>query len=223
MTGHVARAEVIVDATPRRSGARSPTRSRCGRGWWAPTLTTDWQVGSPITWQGEMNGKPYEDKGEVLEVDEPHRLSMTHYSPLMGQEDKPENYHTVTYTLTPTRDGRTTVTLEQDGNESAGAGRAVLAELAGDARVAEVGRRVGLTRRPASSPAPQAESAPTRAGRRRSAVTSVGSAEARLERDRDGLEGLAHGAVRLGVLGSGLEVLGRHAGRPRRRRSARSR
>jgi uncharacterized protein YndB with AHSA1/START domain len=36
----------------------------------------------------------------------------------MGQEDRPENYHTVTYTLTPTRDGRTTLTLEQDGNES---------------------------------------------------------------------------------------------------------
>ncbi len=82
------------------------------------TLTTDWQVGSPITWQGEMEGKPYEDKGEVLEVEEGHRLSMTHYSPLMGQEDRPENYHTVTYTLTPTRDGRTTLALEQDGNDS---------------------------------------------------------------------------------------------------------
>jgi uncharacterized protein YndB with AHSA1/START domain len=82
------------------------------------TLTTDWQVGSPITWQGEMEGKPYEDKGEVLEVEEGHRLSMTHYSPLMGQEDRPENYHTVTYTLTSTRDGRTTLALEQDGNDS---------------------------------------------------------------------------------------------------------
>ena len=48
-------------------------------------VSTDWQVGSPITWQGEMNGTPYEDKGEVLEVDEPNRLSVTHYSPLMGR------------------------------------------------------------------------------------------------------------------------------------------
>ena len=46
-----------------------------------------------------MNGKPYQDKGEVLEVDAPRRLSVTHYSPLMGQEDEPENYHTVIYTL----------------------------------------------------------------------------------------------------------------------------
>jgi uncharacterized protein YndB with AHSA1/START domain len=118
MTGHIARAEVIVGAHPSAvwSALTDPEQVKL---WMVgTTLTTDWQVGSPITWKGEMNGTPYEDKGEVLEVDERHRLSMTHYSPLMGQEDRPENYHTVTYTLTPTRDGRTTLTLEQDGNES---------------------------------------------------------------------------------------------------------
>ncbi|MBC9822108.1 SRPBCC domain-containing protein [Terrabacter sp. MAHUQ-38] len=119
MTGHIARAEVIVDAKPNAvwDALTDPEQVRA---WMVgTTVTTDWQAGSPITWQGEMNGKPYEDKGEVLEAEAPSRLSMTHYSPLMGQEDRPENYHTVTYTLTPTRDGRTTVALEQDGNESA--------------------------------------------------------------------------------------------------------
>ncbi|MFC7596989.1 SRPBCC domain-containing protein [Terrabacter sp. GCM10028922] len=119
MTGHIARAEVIVDAKPNAIWG-ALTDPEQVRSWMVgTTVTTDWQVGSPITWQGEMNGKPYEDKGEVLEAEAPNRLSMTHYSPLMGQEDRPENYHTVTYTLTPTRDGRTTVALEQDGNESA--------------------------------------------------------------------------------------------------------
>ena len=118
MTGHIARAEVIVDAKPNAIWD-ALTEPEQVRSWMVgTTVTTDWQVGSPITWQGEMNGKPYEDKGEVLEAEAPNRLSMTHYSPLMGQEDRPENYHTVTYTLTPTRDGRTTVALEQDGNES---------------------------------------------------------------------------------------------------------
>jgi uncharacterized protein YndB with AHSA1/START domain len=65
-----------------------------------------------------MNGKPYQDKGEVLEADAPHRLSVTHYSPLMGQEDRPENYHTIIYTLEGDGSGPTTVTLEQDGNDS---------------------------------------------------------------------------------------------------------
>jgi uncharacterized protein YndB with AHSA1/START domain len=119
MTGHIAQAEVTVDAPPRAvwDALTEPDRVRS---WMAgTTLTTDWQVGSPITWQGEMDGKPYEDKGEVLEVDEPRRLSTTHYSPLMGQDDRPENYHTVTYTLEADDDsGPTSVALEQDGNVS---------------------------------------------------------------------------------------------------------
>jgi len=81
-------------------------------------VRTDWRVGSPITWTGEMDGTSYEDKGEVLEVDEPNRLSMTHYSPLMGEPDEPENYHTVVYELSG-GDGPTTVRLSQDGNDSA--------------------------------------------------------------------------------------------------------
>lgn len=119
MTGHVARAKVTVDATPEQAW-QALTNPDAVREWMVGTeVSTDWQVGSPITWRGELGGKPYEDKGEVLEADPPHRLSVTHYSPLMGQEDRPENYHTVTYTLAADGDsGPTTVTLEQDGNES---------------------------------------------------------------------------------------------------------
>ena len=119
MTGHVAHAKVTVDATPQQAWQALTDPGEI-RKWMVGTeVSTDWQVGSPITWRGEMNGKPYEDKGEVLEADEPRRLSTTHYSPLMGQEDRPENYHTVTYTLDGDGDGGpTTVTLEQDGNES---------------------------------------------------------------------------------------------------------
>ena len=119
MTDHVARAEVTVDAAP-DTVWRALTDPEQVRSWMVGTeLSTDWQVGSPISWKGEMNGRPYEDKGEVLAIDEPRRLSFTHYSPLMGQEDRPENYHTITYELAPAGGGDgTTVTLSQDGNES---------------------------------------------------------------------------------------------------------
>src|SRR6476661_6681042 len=80
-------------------------------------VETDWQVGSPISWKGEYDGKSYEDKGEVLVFDEPSRLSMTHYSPMMGQPDEPENYHTLVYTLSGS-DGGTHVELTQDGCDS---------------------------------------------------------------------------------------------------------
>jgi uncharacterized protein YndB with AHSA1/START domain len=78
-------------------------------------METDWSVGSPITWKGEWKGQPYEDKGTVLEVHPQSLLKMTHWSPIGGSEDKPENYHTVTYELAE-RDGTTDLTVKQDNN-----------------------------------------------------------------------------------------------------------
>ena len=78
-------------------------------------MSTDWKEGSPISWKGEWKGKSYEDKGQVLVVQPQKRLSYTHWSPMGGSEDKPENYHTVTYELTG-EDGKTTLTLRQDNN-----------------------------------------------------------------------------------------------------------
>ncbi|QHK21321.1 ATPase [Pseudarthrobacter psychrotolerans] len=78
-------------------------------------LETDWTVGGPIAWRGEWEGKPYEDKGEILEIDPGRKLVHTHFSPLGGQEDNPENYHTLTWTLAD-QDGATTLTLSQDNN-----------------------------------------------------------------------------------------------------------
>jgi uncharacterized protein YndB with AHSA1/START domain len=117
MADHVARAEVDIDASPRQVWAALTDPEQVTRWMVGTHVTTDWQVGSPITWQGEMDGRTYEDKGEILVADEPSRLSMTHYSPLMGQADEPENYHTVTYELSPEGQA-TTVVLTQDGNES---------------------------------------------------------------------------------------------------------
>ena len=74
-------------------------------------------VGVPITFDGEWEGKPFQDHGEILEVDRPRRLRYTHFSPLSGRPDVPENYHHLTFTFAEHERG-TTVTLEQDGNGS---------------------------------------------------------------------------------------------------------
>ncbi|OMC48350.1 SRPBCC family protein [Mycobacterium sp. IS-1264] len=81
-------------------------------------VETDWKPGSPITWSGEYDGTAYQDKGSVIDVQEPHLLRVTHFSPMTGLPDKPENYHTLTYELTPTNSG-TRVKLSQDNNASA--------------------------------------------------------------------------------------------------------
>lgn len=78
-------------------------------------VKSTWEPGSPITWSGEWQGKPYEDKGVVVAADRPKHLVVTHYSPLSGAPDQPENYHRLTYDLTEV-DGGTRVDFVQDNN-----------------------------------------------------------------------------------------------------------
>lgn len=78
-------------------------------------VESDWKVGSPITWKGEVKGKKYEDKGVILKVEPEKTLQYSHFSPLSGEPDKPENYHTVTIQLVG-RAQQTEVSLSQDKN-----------------------------------------------------------------------------------------------------------
>ena len=78
-------------------------------------VVSDWQVGRPILYRGEWEGKPFEDKGTILEIEPEKRLMSTHWSPLSGVTDSPENYHTVTYILSERSDS-TEVTITQDNN-----------------------------------------------------------------------------------------------------------
>jgi uncharacterized protein YndB with AHSA1/START domain len=117
MAGFVATAQTDVSATPERVWTALTEPDQIAEYMYGSKVETSWEVGSPITWAGEYEGRPYQDKGEVLTYDEPRILSVTHYSPMMGQPDEPENYHTLVYTLTASDDG-THLELTQDGNDS---------------------------------------------------------------------------------------------------------
>ena len=105
MSGHVATATTDVEAGPERVWAALTEPEQIAVYMQGSRVTTTWEVGTPITWDGEYDGRAYQDKGEVLTYDEPRVLSVTHYSPMMGQPDEPENYHTLVYTLTAARRG----------------------------------------------------------------------------------------------------------------------
>jgi uncharacterized protein YndB with AHSA1/START domain len=78
-------------------------------------VVTDWRAGSRIIWKGEWQGKPYEDKGKILQLVPERTIQYSHFSPLSGLQDVPENYHTVTIELSG--DGnQTRVLLTQDHN-----------------------------------------------------------------------------------------------------------
>ena len=78
-------------------------------------VITDWKEGSPIIYKGIYQGKVYEDKGNVLKVEPEKLLLITHWSPLSGSADSPENYHKVSYDLAAEKDG-THLTITQDNN-----------------------------------------------------------------------------------------------------------
>ena|SRR5579859_7978197 len=80
-------------------------------------VVSDWQEGKPIVWQGEWQGKPYEDKGIILRLEPQRLLQYSHFSPLSGLPDTPENYHTVTIEVAE-QGARTHISLSQDHNGS---------------------------------------------------------------------------------------------------------
>lgn len=100
MPGIIATAQIDVRARPQRVWAALTEPEQIAAYMGGSRVETTWAVGDPITWSGEYDGHAYQDKGTVRTYDEPHVLAVTHYSPLMGQADEPQNYHTLAYTLT---------------------------------------------------------------------------------------------------------------------------
>lgn len=74
---------------------------------------TDCQAGSPVTFEGHFFGRTFSDHGKLVEIERPHLMHFTHYSPLSGLADVPENYHDIRVTLESV-DGGTRVHVVQE-------------------------------------------------------------------------------------------------------------
>jgi uncharacterized protein YndB with AHSA1/START domain len=78
-------------------------------------LITNWEVGSPIRFRSEWDGKVFEQWGQVLEFRPAELLKYSLFAPSPELEDKPENYFIMTYVLT-TENGKTKLEIIQDDN-----------------------------------------------------------------------------------------------------------
>jgi uncharacterized protein YndB with AHSA1/START domain len=114
---HVVRVSVHVDAPPHKVWEALTRPELIEQYLFGTTVETDWKPGSPITFSGSWKGKPYQDKGKVLECVPDRKLVHTFLSSLEGKSDAPENYKTVAYALKDDGHG-TELTLTQDHNES---------------------------------------------------------------------------------------------------------
>ena len=77
-------------------------------------VTSTWKPGSDIVFRGEWDGKAYEDKGKIIEVENEKLIKYSYISSFSGLPDLPENYAIITYRLKPIDDG-TELTIIQEG------------------------------------------------------------------------------------------------------------
>ena len=111
MSGYESISETTIAATPEQVWAALTDNDRLGRAMFGSEIVTDWEVGGPIVFQGEFEGKAFRDEGEVVELDAPRRMRFSHRS-----GDSP--VHEVRFDLEPAGEG-TRVTLTQDNNPTA--------------------------------------------------------------------------------------------------------
>jgi uncharacterized protein YndB with AHSA1/START domain len=113
--GLVAKASTTIDAPVGKVWDALVNPAMIKQYMFGTTVASDFKKGSPITWKGEWQGKKYEDKGVILEIEPQRILKYSHFSPLSGQPDAPENYHNVTIELSG-QGPQTRVSLSQDNN-----------------------------------------------------------------------------------------------------------
>lgn len=111
----IANATTSIEASKRQVWEALTTPEAIRQYMFGADVASDWGQGSQITWTGEMHGKKYEDKGVILKFERDQLLQYSHFSPLSGKPDTPENYHTVSIRLAG-NGKETEVSLSQDKN-----------------------------------------------------------------------------------------------------------
>jgi len=111
----VAKASISINAPPSKVWEALTNPAMIKQYLFGTEASSDWKVGSPITYKGVWEGKTYEDKGTILEVVPEKRLVSTYWSSMGGKPDVPENYQKVTYELVE-EGGKTTLNITQDNN-----------------------------------------------------------------------------------------------------------
>jgi uncharacterized protein YndB with AHSA1/START domain len=102
-----------IDAPIERVWRAITTPSEIKQWFFGVDTEADWRPGGRLVHRGEYEGKPYVDKGEVVEIAPPRRLVHTHWSEVSGSPDSPEHYQRVAWDLRPTDQGGTELAITE--------------------------------------------------------------------------------------------------------------
>ncbi|MCP2028547.1 uncharacterized protein YndB with AHSA1/START domain [Flavobacterium sp. HSC-32F16] len=75
---------------------------------------SEWKKGSAILYKGIYEGIPYEDKGNVIDIETEKFILYNYWSSFSGTEDIPANYSEIKYELSADENG-TIFTIVQGG------------------------------------------------------------------------------------------------------------
>ena len=105
---------IIIKVKPEKVWHALIDRETIKKYFFGTEAISEWKVGSTLIFQGEWNGKAYQDKGNILAAEPVKFLQYNYWSAFSGLEDTIENYSLVTYRLD---DGgaETTLHLSQEG------------------------------------------------------------------------------------------------------------
>jgi uncharacterized protein YndB with AHSA1/START domain len=111
----VAKAAIGINASKEKVWDALVDPAAIKKYYFGTTVISEWHPGSSIIWKGVWKGKAYEDKGVILQFKPGQIIQYSHFSPLAGVPDLPENYHIVTFELAASGN-QTLVSLSQDNN-----------------------------------------------------------------------------------------------------------
>lgn len=115
--GLVAKAQIIVNASTGEVWDALVNPVKIKQYMFGADVESDFKPNSKICFTGEWEGKAFEEKGFVLDVEKGKLLRYTTFNPKSEELDIEENYHTITIELNAL-DNKTNVSLSQDNNES---------------------------------------------------------------------------------------------------------
>jgi len=112
---HIAKASITVNTPAEKVWDALTNPGMIKQYMFGTDTVSDWKEGGSIVWKGVWEGKTYEDRGKILKIENERVLQYSHFSPMIGKPDVPENYHTVTIALEG-NGNQTRVSLMQDNN-----------------------------------------------------------------------------------------------------------
>ena len=97
--------EVVVKAPIEDVWACLLDAKKSAEFFWGISFESDLKKGSPITWTGVWEGKPFTDRGLILDIEKPRLFRYRYFSAFSGLPDVEENHHIITYSFDPEPEG----------------------------------------------------------------------------------------------------------------------